>query len=347
MAESKKRASSGRQMRKSDLLKWVLVIFLAFMGMWAPALLLLLVWTLLAGRKRNRAAAAAQAEAADTGAEQETPAGGKKEKKSHSFWWAKRVLLGGCSICWDFFLPAPLQAMGGGVRFCMDQRREVAKHRAEKYREAMGDDAAVPLDELAKRMNISRDKLERDLERLIEKKYLTDLYIDRETECFLYRGARVSDIRQAKPAAGSEAARCQEILRKIRSAGDRIASEALSAKIGRLEQITEKIFQAIAAHPEKGESLHTFFDCYLPTTLKLLDAYGEFESAGVEGENLRQAKGRIEAAMDNIVEGFARQLDGLYRRDAMDVASDIQAMEAMLRQDAGVGSAGFPSEPHL
>ena len=343
MAERKKKTASGGRMRKTDLLKWLLALLLVFLGMWPLALLLLLVWTLLAGRKRRAAA-----RAADTaGGEQETPAGGKTEKKSPSFWWLKRVLLGGCSIYWDFFLPPPLQAMGGGVRFCLDQRREMAKHRAEKYREAMGEDAAVPLDELAKRMNMRRDKLERDLGRLIEKKYLTDLYIDRDSDCFLYRGARAADARQAQPAAESEADRCQEILRKLRSAGDRIASEGMSAKIGRLEQITEKIFQAIAARPEKGESLHTFFDCYLPTTLKLLDAYGEFESAGVEGENLRQAKGRVEAAMDDIVEGFARQLDGLYRWDAMDVANDIQMMESMLRQDAGMGGAGLPAEPHL
>lgn len=63
---------------------------------------------------------------------------------------------------------------------------------------------------------------------------------------------------------------------------------------------------------------------YLPTTQKLLDSYAEFEAAGVEGENLRQAKGRIEAAMDSIVRGFTHQLDELYQADAMDVDSDLR-----------------------
>jgi len=53
----------------------------------------------------------------------------------------------------------------------------------------------------------------------------------------------------------------------------------------------------------------------------------------VEGENLRQAKQRIEQTMDAIVEGFEHQLDQLYSSDAMDVVSDIKVMEAMLSRD--------------
>ena len=72
---------------------------------------------------------------------------------------------------------------------------------------------------------------------------------------------------------------------------------------------------------------------YLPTTQKLLDSYAEFEAAGVEGENLRQAKSRIESTMDSIVRGFEHQLDQLYKADAMDVDSDIRVMEQMLHRD--------------
>ena len=58
----------------------------------------------------------------------------------------------------------------------------------------------------------------------------------------------------------------------------------------------------------------------------------------MEGENLRQAKSRIEATMDAIVKGFEHQLDELYKADALDVDSDIRVMETMLRRDTA--SAG-------
>ena len=87
--------------------------------------------------------------------------------------------------------------------------------------------------------------------------------------------------------------------------------------------------------------MHTFFDYYLPTTQKLLDTYADFEEAGVEGENLREAKRRIEGTMDSIVEGFARQLDGLFKADVMDVESDIRVMESMLHRDSASAARDF------
>ena len=85
--------------------------------------------------------------------------------------------------------------------------------------------------------------------------------------------------------------------------------------------------------PDKRSRIDTFLNYYLPTTQKLLNSYAEFEAAGVEGENLRQAKSRIESTMDLIIKGFEHQLDELYKADALDVDSDIRVMESMLERD--------------
>ena len=74
---------------------------------------------------------------------------------------------------------------------------------------------------------------------------------------------------------------------------------------------------------------------------KLLDTYAEFDEMGVEGENLTQAKERIEQMMDAIVEGFEHQLDQLYKADAMDVVSDIKVMETMLSRDTASAAKDF------
>ena len=141
------------------------------------------------------------------------------------------------------------------------------------------------------------------------------------------------------------------ILRNIRRANDQIADPVLSAKIDRLEAITAKIFKAVEEDPRKKDRIGTFLNYYLPTTQKLLNSYAQFEAAGVEGENLRQAKQRIENTMDSIVKGFEHQLDELYQAEAMDVDSDIRVMEHMLRrdtgsaeQDFGLGGAAFQTE---
>ena len=123
------------------------------------------------------------------------------------------------------------------------------------------------------------------------------------------------------------------ILHNIRRANDEIADPELSAKINRLEEISAKIFRIVEEDPKRKKEIATFLDYYLPTTQKLLDAYGDFEAAGVEGENLREAKKRIEQIMDAVVAGFERQLDQLYHSDAMDINSEVQVMETMLKRD--------------
>ena len=115
----------------------------------------------------------------------------------------------------------------------------------------------------------------------------------------------------------------------------------LSAKIDRIEEITARIFQVVEADPKKRTRIDTFLNYYLPTTQKLLDSYAQFEQAGVEGENLRQAKQRIETTMDTIVKGFEHQLDELYKPDALDVDSDIRVLETMLRWDTASTAEDF------
>ena len=54
--------------------------------------------------------------------------------------------------------------------------------------------------------------------------------------------------------------------------------------------------------------------------------------------------------MDLIVSGFEHQLDQLYSSDAMDVATDIKVMEAMLKRDTASTAKDFGyggDGPHL
>lgn len=125
----------------------------------------------------------------------------------------------------------------------------------------------------------------------------------------------------------------QLAMKEMRRLDDNIKDEVISGQIRKLEELSGKIFEQVKLKPEKLPQIRKFMDYYLPTTLKLLENYASFEEAGVSGENLSQAKAKIEKTMDSIVAGFEHQLDELYRTDAMDIDSDIRVMEAMLRRD--------------
>ncbi|MBR3704371.1 MAG: 5-bromo-4-chloroindolyl phosphate hydrolysis family protein [Oscillospiraceae bacterium] len=230
----------------------------------------------------------------------------------------------------------------GGIMLGRGEYLAKMSRRTKRYILAIGAAETMPLDEIAKRVNRTVAQAKKELENLIEKGYLgEDAYIDHEHDCFARFGATIEE----RPVVTEVPKEAQEgysgILRNLRVANDRIPDAELSEKIERLEQISALIFKEVEAHPEKRERIRTFFDYYLPTTQKLLDTYAEFDEMGVEGENLTNAKERIEQMMDAIVEGIEHQLDQLYSADAMDVVSDIKVMESMLSRDTASAAKDF------
>lgn len=251
------------------------------------------------------------------------------------------LLQGYTYILEDLFAGAGMVA-AGGIMWGRGQYLAHMTRRSQRYILAIGDAETMSLSEIAKRVNRSEKKAEKELQRLIDKGYLgEDAYIDHERGYFLRFGATVEEETPVAPPPKEAEEGYSGILRSLRRANDRIADEALSRKIDRLEQISALIFKEVEEHPEKRDRIRTFFDYYLPTTQKLLDAYAEFEETGVEGEHLGQAKDRIEETMDTIVEGFEHQLDELYSADAMDVFSDIKVMETMLHRDTASAAKDF------
>ncbi len=118
---------------------------------------------------------------------------------------------------------------------------------------------------------------------------------------------------------------------------DAIEDEKISADIRRLETICQQIFQQVKADPAKLPQIRRFMDYYLPTTLKLLNAYDRMDATGVTGENITGTKERVESIMGTIVSAFEKQLDSLFGADAMDISTDISVLETMLAREGLAG----------
>lgn len=258
------------------------------------------------------------------------------------------IFIGEVDLWYVEDLLAALALAAGGAAMLgsgtvMDRRLK----RYAKYLAVLGDYEAMSLEQLSRTLGFSRGQVERDLEKMLDQGYFgPTAYLNMELGYLFRSGKAMEELRTKQAAQAAQMPKEAEegysgILRSIRRANDRIADPSLSAKIDRLEEITAKIFREVEAHPEKQSRISTFLTYYLPTTQKLLDSYADFESAGVEGENLRQAKSRIEDTMDSIIRGFEHQLDALYRADAMDVDSDIRVMETMLRRDTATVEDDF------
>jgi hypothetical protein len=229
-------------------------------------------------------------------------------------------------------------ASGGGLLWGSERMKRRLR-RYGKYLAVAGAAQSVSLSRLAAAAEVSERRVERDLDLMIEKgMWGESAYVDLSAGK-LFRDAQAGAKYYEQKAAPIVPPQAQQgysgVLRQLRAANDRIADAGLSTKIDRLEEIAGRIFRIIEDDPVKKAKAATFLNYYLPTTQKLLDAYAEFEEAGVSGGNLSQAKRKIEQTMDSIVLGFERQLDELYRTNAMDIDSDIRVMETMLRRDTG------------
>ena len=119
---------------------------------------------------------------------------------------------------------------------------------------------------------------------------------------------------------------------EMRRLNDNIEDETISRQIDHLEEVTGKIIDQVVADPKKLPQIRRFMDYYLPTTLKILNAYDRMDSAGIAGENITATKAKVETMMENLCEAYDKQLDSLFGDEAMDISTDITVMEQLLKQ---------------
>lgn len=72
---------------------------------------------------------------------------------------------------------------------------------------------------------------------------------------------------------------------------------------------------------------------YLPTTIKLLQAYQDLDAQPVQGENIISSKKEIEKTLDTLNRAFEKLLDDLFQETAWDVSTDISVLHTMLAQE--------------
>ncbi len=240
--------------------------------------------------------------------------------------------------------------------------------RALKYLQLAGNNHYIDLEDLALHTNQSEKFVLKDVKRLLTDGFYPEGHLDRQESCLMLdnriydeyltlekqRKAQEQEMRALPerpvaemPAQGtaSEVDRLisegQEYIRRLRDMNDNIAGESISAKLFRLENLLKEIFDRLREHPEQVSQMQKFMSYYLPTTLKLVAAYEDFDSLSEQGEDIREAKAEIEKTLDTINSAFSELLNRLFRETAYDVTTDAQVLQTMLAKE------GLTREPEL
>lgn len=350
------------------VLNLVLIVALFAMGLW-PFALYFLIRLLggnpaFSGKQKSRQTGPRTAGKAMTKAERKQQR--KEAKKQVSLGkgrafkiWGGILTAIGALATWDelwsglyygnFFwlmedLAVPVGMLAAGLALLISGIQRGRKSaRFDHYLRLIGTNQRISVRALAEAMPASQKQVCDDLQEMIQRGYFEKAYLDMGHGVLVLSGEGLRENEpepgpeqppvQPEPAAQDPDAEENEFLRRIRAANDAIANPTLSAQIDRIEELTRKIFVLLQEHPEKEKELRSFTNYYLPQTLKILEAYSKLEAQGVEGDNITQAKQRIEAMMDKLVDGYAQQLDRLFSSDVLDITAEIAVMESMLAKD--------------
>lgn len=255
-----------------------------------------------------------------------------------------------------------LVALGGGFGFMLAKGISIRERlkRAQIYVKQAGKRMYCTIEELAGNLGRSREFVLKDIQKIIEKGIIPEAHLDDQKTCLILsdatykqylecqRALRERELEQkkedeARGKAAKDGTRSKALdqmlaagrsyLNVLKEANDAIPGEIISQKISRLEEVVRRIFDTVLKHPEHVEEMERFMEYYLPTTVKLVTAYRDFDSVGSQGTNIAAAKEEIERTLDTINQAFERLLDGLYQDAALDITTDASVIQTMLKKD--------------
>ncbi|MDO4547939.1 MAG: 5-bromo-4-chloroindolyl phosphate hydrolysis family protein [Clostridia bacterium] len=129
-------------------------------------------------------------------------------------------------------------------------------------------------------------------------------------------------------------------LDKLRQANAGIDSQVMTNQIDRMVTAGKSILAAVAEKPSRADQVRKFMKYYLPTSAKLLEQYQTMNAFGAKGEHISKAMKSVENSLGLIADAFEKQLDMIYRDEAVDITSDVQVLETMMAGD-GLTSKGI------
>ncbi|NLV58913.1 MAG: hypothetical protein GXY67_09080 [Clostridiales bacterium] len=141
------------------------------------------------------------------------------------------------------------------------------------------------------------------------------------------------------PEVDALLAKGREMITEIREQNKQIAEPSLNTTLTKLENQCAEVFRAVYDKPAKAPQIRKFMDYYLPTTLKLVKGYRMLGERNVAGADSAAARKRIDEALAVVLKGCQKMLDNLYRDDVLDITTDIDVLEQMLKRDGLTESA--------
>ncbi len=248
-----------------------------------------------------------------------------------------------------------LALVGIGAFVGIWQTNQLAKlKRFKSYLGVIGNKEYCNIADLVKKTGLPETRVRKDLVKMIEKGWFVQGHLDQQKTCLIVtddlyeqycrleqqkalqqeeKKPQPQEEKNLTPEVKKVIDQGEEYLKKIRACNDAIPGEEISEKIYRIEMLVDKIFDRVEREPKCISDIKKMMDYYLPTTVRLLEAYAEMDAQPVGGENIQASKKEIEATLDTLNIAFEKLLDSLFLETAWDVSADISVLNTMLAQE--------------
>ena len=238
----------------------------------------------------------------------------------------------------------------GWMAACGVSQREAGRQMGQlaDLADSMDGGKGLPVEMLADLTHQKKKKTLKRLKKSIRKGWL-NAWLDEKTETVYltaedYRAAQERPEPQPAPAQPEqgETAETPLNLETIRRFAQVLEQEQhlMQDAQGReeletMQKTTTAICEWLEAHPESLPKARRFAEYYIPTTLKLLHTYNDVQ--GQQGENAETIRRDIAGILHTLNQAYSNLYDNLLSDVAMDISSEIAALQGMLANDGLTG----------
>ena len=128
-------------------------------------------------------------------------------------------------------------------------------------------------------------------------------------------------------------AKAKEDNKNIRELMPQIEDRELQNYIIQICTTTDRIINTVNANPHKFKKAESFFDYYLPVTLKIIRRYDEIENQRLTSKDSQNFMIHTKELLAETNRAFDKQLSSLYQADIVDIDAEMKVFDMMLKAD--------------
>ncbi len=220
---------------------------------------------------------------------------------------------------------------------------------AKQYKEIVKDKHYATVKTISEATGTNEKQVIKNIKKILSKGYFQEGYMDETNTTFMaskaiydqYLETKNNQIINQEAEENQNTAEAQlnamisEGMRytgRLRELNDRIPGVVITNKLNKLEDLLKEIFNGLREHPDQMPNCRKLMEYYLPTMIKLVEAYEEYDKISQPGPDIIAAKKEIENTLDIINQAFVELLNKLYQSSVWDVTAEAKVLKTMLNQ---------------